>query len=163
MSELVVRTKSAEDTHALAAAIAPLLVTGDIVVLAGGLGTGKTTFAQGMARGLGVVEQVTSPTFILMRTYEGGRLPFVHVDVYRLDRLQEAIDLGLAEILDEGGVAAVEWGDVVTPVLPADVLEVRLERADGDDDRRISFRLVGRRWSARADALRRALDRWLEA
>lgn len=163
MAEIVVRTKSADDTQMLAAAVAGMLVAGDIVVLAGGLGTGKTTFAQGLARGLGVPEQVTSPTFILLRTYEGGRLPFVHVDVYRLDRLQEAIDLGLSEALDEGGVAAIEWGDVVVPVLPADFLEVRLERASSDDERRCHLRPVGASWSARMAELRRVLDRWVEA
>jgi tRNA threonylcarbamoyladenosine biosynthesis protein TsaE len=161
MAVIVARTKSADDTQALAASVAPVLTAGDIVVLAGGLGTGKTTFAQGLARGLGVPEQVTSPTFILLRTYEGGRLPFVHVDVYRLDRLQEAIDLGLAEVLDDG-VAAIEWGDAVAPVLPADYLEVRLERGAGDDDRLVRVRPVGTRWSARLGGLRQALERWVE-
>lgn len=157
-----VRTKSADDTRALAAAVAGLLAPGDIVVLAGDLGTGKTVFAKGLARALGVAEEVTSPTFILVRTYEGGRLVFVHLDVYRLEHLQEAVDLGLAEILDEGGVAAIEWGDLVTPVLPADYLEVRLEHGDGDDERRLTLTPVGSRWVGRRDALARAVGQWTE-
>lgn len=162
MAEIVTRTKSADDTQMLAAALSSMAVAGDIIVLTGGLGAGKTTFAQGLARGLGVAEQVTSPTFILLRTYEGGRVPFVHIDAYRLERLQEAIDLGLAEVLDEGGVAAIEWGEVVVPVLPADFLEVRLDRGSSDDERRCTLRAVGPSWSARMTELRRVLDRWVE-
>ena len=152
-------TKSVDDTRALAAEIATLTQAGDLVVLAGDLGTGKTAFAQGFARGLGVDEPVTSPAFILVRTYE-GRLPMIHLDVYRLDQMQELVDLGIAELLDEGGVTLVEWGDAVTPALPADFLEVRLEATDAPDDRLITVRSVGRSWPPRADALRLALAPW---
>jgi tRNA threonylcarbamoyladenosine biosynthesis protein TsaE len=102
---------------------------------------------------------VTSPTFILMRAYE-GRLPLVHVDAYRLEHLQEVIDLGLPEMLDDGAVAVIEWGDVVAPVLPPDFLELRLEYAEADDERRIHLRFAGSRWAARKTALRAAVDRW---
>ncbi|MGI8810353.1 MAG: tRNA (adenosine(37)-N6)-threonylcarbamoyltransferase complex ATPase subunit type 1 TsaE, partial [Acidimicrobiales bacterium] len=122
-------TTSVDDTRALAAEIAPLSAPGDLIVLAGDLGSGKTAFAQGFARGLGVEEPVTSPAFILVRTYEGGRLLLVHLDVYRLESMQEMVDLGIAEMLDDGGVTLIEWGDVVTPALPPDFLEVRLETA----------------------------------
>ena len=152
-------TKSVDDTRALAAEIAGLATPGDLLVLAGDLGTGKTAFAQGFALGLGVDEQVTSPAFILVRTYE-GRLPFVHLDVYRLDTMQELVDLGIAELLDEGAVTLVEWGDAVTPALPADFLEVRLEVTDAPDDRLLSIRSVGPGWPPRADALKRVLAPW---
>ena len=152
-------TTSVDDTRALAAEIASLSAPGDLVVLAGDLGTGKTAFAQGFARGLGVEEPVTSPAFILVRTYE-GRLPLVHLDVYRLETMQEMVDLGIAELLDDGGVALIEWGDAVTPALPADFLEVRLEAADGPDDRLLTIRSVGPGWPPRADALRRAMAPW---
>ena len=152
-------TKSVEDTRALASELAALAVPGDLVVLAGDLGTGKTAFAQGFARGLGVVEQVTSPAFVLVRSYE-GRLPLTHLDVYRLDHLQELVDIGIAEMLDEGGVTLIEWGDVVTPVLPPDFLEVRLADGDSDDERLVRLRTVGPSWPSRAEALRRAVGRW---
>ncbi len=152
-------TKSVDDTRALAAEVAALAAPGDLVVLAGDLGTGKTAFAQGFARGLGVDEPVTSPAFILVRTYE-GRLPLIHLDVYRLEQMQELVDLGIAELLDEGGVTLVEWGDAVTPGLPSDFLEVRLEASDGPDDRLLTVRSVGRSWPPRAQALRLALAPW---
>ena len=152
-------TKSVDDTRALAAEVAPLLRAGDLLVLAGDLGTGKTAFVQGLARGLGVSEPVTSPAFVLVRTYP-GRLPLVHVDVYRLDHLQEVVDLGLPELVDEEGVAAIEWGDVVLPTLPADFLEVRLDQGDSDDDRTIAFEAVGPSWAPRMGALARAVGRW---
>ena len=152
-------TKSVEDTRALAAEIAALAAPGDLVVLAGDLGTGKTAFAQGFARGLGVDEPVTSPAFILVRTYE-GRLPMVHLDVYRLDHMQELVDLGIAELLDDGGVTLVEWGDAVTPALPADFLEVRLEAGEAPDDRLLTIRSVGPGWPPRAARLRQALAPW---
>ncbi len=152
-------TKSVDDTRALAAEIAALAAPGDLVVLAGDLGTGKTAFAQGFARGLGVKEPVTSPAFILVRTYE-GRLPLIHLDVYRLDQMQELVDLGISELLDEGGVTLVEWGDAVTPALPSDFLEVRLEAGAAPDDRTVAVRSVGPSWPPRAEALRLALAPW---
>lgn len=154
-----VLTKSAEDTRELGAALSTVARAGDVVLLSGDLGAGKTTLVQGFARGLGVTEPVVSPTFILVRTYH-GRLTLVHADAYRMDNLREVTDLDLPELLDDGGVALVEWGDVIAPVLPADYLEIRLEFGDGDDDRHISARVVGPGWASRAGALRGALDRW---
>src|SRR5918998_2211938 len=98
-----IATASVDQTRDLGAALAPLARAGDLVLLTGEMGTGKTAFAQGFARGLGVTEAVTSPTFTLVRQHE-GRLPLFHLDVYRLDHLNEVFDLGLAELLDSGGV-----------------------------------------------------------
>ena len=157
-------TKSADDTRELAAAIAGLARPGDTVLLAGDLGAGKTTFAQGFGRALGIDGPITSPTFTLVRQYTDGSIPLLHADVYRLDRLHEVIDLGLPELIDEGAVALIEWGDLAAPALAPDYLEVRIEfGADGDgadDERRFTLRTVGSRWSPRASALRSALDRW---
>jgi len=139
-------TKSADDTRELAAQVAGLARAGDMVLLAGDMGAGKTTFTQGFGRALGVVEQVTSPTFTLVRTYE-ARIPLLHVDAYRLDSLQEVIDLGMHELLDEGAIALIEWGDIIAPVLPTDFLEIRMEFGDADDDRRLRLRSVGQPWS----------------
>lgn len=152
-------TKSAEDTRELAAAVAALARPRDVILLSGDLGAGKTTFAQGFGRGLGVTEPIVSPTFTLVRTYP-GRLPLVHCDVYRLDRLEEVADLDLPELLDDGGVALVEWGETITATLPADFLEVRLELGDGDDDRRLELRVVGPSWMSRVGPLGGSLARW---
>jgi tRNA threonylcarbamoyladenosine biosynthesis protein TsaE len=168
---LTALTKSADDTRELASQVATLAKPGDVILLAGELGAGKTAFAQGFGRALGVDEPIVSPTFTLVRTY-AGRIPLVHVDVYRLDHLQEVVELGLAELLDEGGVALIEWGDMAAPTLPPDFLEVRLEYGGGlddgtadagmepDDERRISFRIVGPSWAPRQRALHAALSRW---
>ena len=159
---MIARTKSAEDTRELASALAGLAKPGDLILLAGDLGSGKTTFAQGFGAGLGVQEPVVSPTFTLVRNYV-GRIPMVHCDVYRLDHLQEVIDLGLSEHLDDGAVALIEWGDVAAPTLPADFLEVRLDYGpdpDEDDERTIRVRIVGPTWAPRQAAIRAALGRW---
>jgi tRNA threonylcarbamoyladenosine biosynthesis protein TsaE len=160
---LVAQTRSVEETRDLAAALSPLVRPGDLFVLAGDLGAGKTALAQGLGRGLGVSERITSPTFTLVHVYDGGRLPMHHLDVYRLEQLSEATDLGLPEMLDDGGVVLIEWGDAITPVLPHDYLEVRLTFGAGDDDRQLSFRPVGPAWAARADSLAAAIAKWVAA
>lgn len=143
------RTTGAADTHAVGAGIATVLRTGDVVVLSGDLGAGKTVLAKGIAAGLGVTERVVSPTFALARRYE-GRVPLHHLDVYRLDRLQEAIDLGLEELLDDG-VVVVEWGEGVHELLPDDRLEVRLALDDADEDARaVTLTGHGATWDERA-------------
>jgi tRNA threonylcarbamoyladenosine biosynthesis protein TsaE len=155
------RTAGVDQTRALGAAVASLAHAGDLLLLAGDLGAGKTAFAQGFARGLGVTDQVVSPTFTLARQYEGTALRLNHVDVYRLDHLQEAVDLGLSELIDDdGGVTLIEWGDVVIPALPADFLEVRLAYGFDDDERLVSVHAVGNRWSARRHALDEVLTPW---
>lgn len=145
-------TSSVEETRALARALADLLRPGDLLLLAGDLGAGKTAFTQGLGLGLGVEGRVTSPTFTLHNRYE-GRHRLDHLDVYRLDQLEEVLDLGLPELLEEGGVIVVEWGDRITPALPSDYLEVRLALGAGDDDRTIELVAVGPSWSARRERL----------
>ena len=113
---LPARSASPDATRALAARLAGVARRGDVIVLQGSLGAGKTTFAQGFARGLGVEGPVTSPTFTLVRQYPCALGQLVHVDVYRLDRLAEVADLGLADLVEEG-VALVEWGDAARPAL----------------------------------------------
>lgn len=154
-------TTSRDDTQALAAALAELARPGDLLLLAGDLGAGKTAFTQGFGAALGVAERITSPTYTLHHRYE-GRLRLEHLDVYRLDQLDEVLDLGLPELLDEGGVVVIEWGDAISPMLPADYLEVRLRLGEGDDDRSLALDLVGPRWSARRRALTTALRPWIE-
>jgi tRNA threonylcarbamoyladenosine biosynthesis protein TsaE len=157
---LTAHTKSADDTRALAAELAAVARPGDLFLLAGDLGAGKTTFVQGFGKALRVEEPITSPTFVIVHTYEGA-FPIVHVDAYRLEHLQELLDLGLGELLDHEGVTLIEWGDAVIPALPPEFIEVRLELGDDDDARVVSLRASGSTWAARDDALRGALDRWL--
>ena len=142
--------------------MAELVRAGDVVLLAGDLGAGKTAFSQGFGVALGVDEPITSPTFTLVNHYE-GRLPLYHLDVYRLERLDEVADLGMAEFLDEGAVMLIEWGDTIAPVLPADFLEVRITLGAGDDDRLFELRAVGPRWQARQRAIGAALAPWMVA
>ena len=159
---VVATTDSVDATRDLAGAVSSLARPGDVIVLAGDLGAGKTAFVQGFGRGLGVTDRITSPTFTLVHVYE-GRVPVHHLDVYRLEQLSEVLDLGLAEMLDEGGVVLVEWGDAILPVLPHDFLEVRLTFGVGEDDRHVAFRPVGAAWSLRADALAGILSPWQAA
>jgi tRNA threonylcarbamoyladenosine biosynthesis protein TsaE len=149
-------SRSADETLALGRRVAGVLALGDVVVLTGDLGAGKTVLAKGIAAGLGVTEPVVSPTFTIMREYEGD-VPLQHLDVYRLDHLQEVIDLGLDEILDGHAVTVVEWGEGVSALLPQDRLEIVLmvpppEEAD-DDTRVIELRGIGPSWAPRDRAL----------
>jgi len=160
LSAVTLRSRSVDETRAIGAALAPLLRPRDLLVLAGDMGAGKTAFTQGVAAGLGITTAVTSPTFTLVHTYP-GRTPLHHVDVYRLERLAELHDLGLAELLDGDAVVVVEWGDAVAAALPADRLEVTLAfGAEGDDDRRLTITSLGRSWSGRERALAEALGGW---
>jgi len=131
--ELRAQTASPEDTRDLAARLATAARRGDVIVLQGALGAGKTTFAQGFARGLGVTGPVTSPTFTLVRQYPCALGQLVHVDVYRLDHLAEVADLGLADLVEDG-VALVEWGDVARPALGTVTLTVSITGAPGGGD-----------------------------
>jgi tRNA threonylcarbamoyladenosine biosynthesis protein TsaE len=157
--ELAMRAATPEDTRDVGAALADLLRIHDVVVLTGELGAGKTTLVQGIARGLGATEHVASPTFTLVREYVSGRVPLAHVDLYRLEREQDVIDLALEEL--EGGeqVLLVEWGDPVADLLADERLRIEL-MADDDDVRRIAVATLGPSWDERAEDLRNALVGW---
>lgn len=167
---IFVRTTSAEQTKAMAAALAELARPGDLLLLAGDLGAGKTAFTQGFGAALGVDDLITSPTFTLVNTYE-GRLELNHLDVYRLEALSEVFDLGVPEMMDDGGVTVIEWGDSVAPALPADYLEIRFTFPDlgfdgpfgapEDDVRVLELVPVGPRWSARIRAIATAVAEWI--
>ncbi|MCW2705278.1 MAG: putative ATPase or kinase [Blastococcus sp.] len=120
-----------EDTHALGRSLADVLRPGDLVVLVGPLGAGKTAFTQGIGAGLGVREPVTSPTFVIARVHRGGRVPLVHVDAYRLDGVADVDDLDLDASTGES-VTVVEWGQGLVERLADEHLEVRLDRRDDD-------------------------------
>lgn len=134
-----------DGTAVVAGAIAEVLGHGDLIVLSGDLGSGKTAFTKALGASLGVDEPITSPTFTLVREYV-GRMPLHHLDVYRLEDLAEVADLGLSELLDEG-VTVIEWGAAIAPSLPLDFLEIRLDLVEGDPDaRHVELIGVGSRW-----------------
>jgi tRNA threonylcarbamoyladenosine biosynthesis protein TsaE len=146
------------DTRSVAAAVAPFLQPGDVVLLDGDLGAGKTTFTQGLARALGVPEGVTSPTFTLVRSYPtAAGFDLLHVDVYRLDRLSEVVDLALPEYLEDGAVAVIEWGRKAAAALPGDHLQIDIDLTDTDACRRLSVDPVGSGWAVRSPAMGAAI------
>jgi tRNA threonylcarbamoyladenosine biosynthesis protein TsaE len=152
------------DMKRVGAALAALLRPGDTVLLGGDLGAGKTTFTQGLAGALGVAGPVTSPTFVLLHSYRtSAGWDLLHADVWRLEQLQEVIDLAIPELLEEGAAAVVEWGELAAPALAADYLHVAIDFEPGGPDggtsagpdgwadsaRRLVFTAVGPSWLAR--------------
>ena len=160
MARLELRTGSAQETRDVGCAISRSLRKRDAVILTGELGAGKTTLVQGVARGLDIDDPIVSPTFTLVREYE-GRLPVAHVDVYRLERVQEVVELGLEELGAGEGILLVEWGDVIEELLPADRLRIELTVADETDDRRIAVSAEGWSWADRWPDLEAALTPWV--
>jgi tRNA threonylcarbamoyladenosine biosynthesis protein TsaE len=163
---VVLVTTSAEATRAVAATLAARCVPGDVLLLSGDLGAGKTTFAQGFGRAVGVDEPVTSPTFTLVRQYEvpvgpTGVRTLLHADVYRLDHLGEIADLGLGQLVEDGGVALVEWGEAAEPVLGNGALSLLLV-ADPDDEARrtVTVTAAGSSWGDRWDQVVGDLSPW---
>lgn len=178
-----------EDMKAVGAALAPLVRPGDTVLLGGDLGAGKTTFTQGLAAALGVREPVTSPTFVLLRSYRtSAGWDLLHADVWRLEQLQEVIDLAIPELVDQGAAALVEWGEMAAPALASDCLHVAIDFVVGapaapspagpamaapaaapagpagahhgaGGSRRVVFRATGPSWDSRLRALAAILDR----
>ncbi|HEX6754751.1 MAG TPA: tRNA (adenosine(37)-N6)-threonylcarbamoyltransferase complex ATPase subunit type 1 TsaE [Mycobacteriales bacterium] len=139
---------TAEDTAALGRALAGVLEAGDLVVLAGPLGAGKTVLVQGVGAGLGVPGRVTSPTFVLARVHRGGRLPLVHVDAYRLGSVEEVDDLDLDADL-ASSVTVVEWGSGLVEQLADAHLLVRLTRAEDSEERTAVLEPAGGTWAER--------------
>ncbi len=139
-------TQSAEETRALARRLARKLQPGVILLLIGELGAGKTTFVQGLAEGLGIDPKlISSPTFVLIQEYTGGRLPLYHVDAYRIRDPRELSEVGLEEYFERDGVVVIEWGDKLRELVPPQAIEVHFEIVD-ESCRRV--RIVGRSRSA---------------
>jgi tRNA threonylcarbamoyladenosine biosynthesis protein TsaE len=164
---LQLRSTSLAATHEIAAALASHVRAGDLVVLAGEMGSGKTAFAQGFGAALGVDEHMTSPTFTLVHSYPthhgSGRLTLHHADLYRLSTQHEVADLALAELAEADGVILVEWGDVVASIM-GDHLLVRLDHVEDEECvRRVAISPVGRSWLGRWERIEAALTSWAEA
>ena len=130
-----VKLNSEEDTRSLGLEIADALEPGDVVALTGDLGTGKTALTKYIAEGLGVKEEISSPTFTIIKEYKSGRLPLYHFDVYRLGSGDELLDTGAEELLDGDGACVIEWADIVADVLPADSLIVSLNYCGSENER----------------------------
>jgi tRNA threonylcarbamoyladenosine biosynthesis protein TsaE len=133
--------RSIEETQAVGEELGARLEPGAVVACVGELGAGKTCFLQGVARGLGVRGDVTSPTFVLVNVYR-GRFPVYHMDAYRTDSLLEVVDLGLEEMLGGDGVTLIEWADKLRQLLPARAIVVRITGL-GDEPRRIEVEEPG--------------------
>lgn len=159
---LVVRTRSAAETTSLGQRVGEAIRPGEALLLTGELGTGKTTFVQGLARGLGSPDQIRSPTFTLVRRHAGGRYPLVHVDLFRCADPQEVMDLGLEELLDAPAVAAIEWGEKAFPIIGRDYLELEFSWEADDDARTIRF-LPSGRWRERMGELSDTVRSWAAA
>lgn len=129
-------------TIALGKKIGQQLVAGDVLVLDGDLGAGKTTFTKGLAAGLEIPDIIKSPTFTIIHEYQDGRLPLYHMDAYRLEN-GGAEDLGLKEYFDGDGVSVVEWAEFVEDELPADFLAIHFKRTDDDNTRILEFEPYG--------------------
>ena len=137
MGEMLTVTNSASETRALGERLASGLRPGDTVILEGELGAGKSELARGIARGLGVTETVTSPSFTILNVYESGRCPLYHFDWYRLENEEELYELGMDEYLGGDGIAVVEWAERCPDAVPEDCIRIRLE-ATGEETRRIT-------------------------
>lgn len=169
--QLDIRSHSAADTRRLAGALAAACRPGDVVLVAGELGAGKTTFAQGFAAGLGITQPVTSPTFTLLHDYPcprpvRGIERLLHADLYRLDSFEEVFDLSLHELVEDGAVAVVEWGDRAPAAFGASTLTVHLERPvqgsgppiDTAEERVVRLVADGDPWAGRRSEVSALLD-----
>ena len=159
MKPVELKSHSPEQTGLLGSHLGELARQGDVFLLTGKLGTGKTCLVQGIARGLGVKEHAFSPSFVLIREYHGS-LPLYHIDFYRLKHIEEIIDLGLEEYLYGDGVCAVEWAEKGTPALPEENLVIALDYAPGaETERSIRLEPKGERYTSLVKKLESRLKR----
>lgn len=153
-SPLEILSSSPEETRELGRRLGELAGPGDVYLLTGQLGAGKTCLTQGIAWGLGIEEYAASPSFVVVREYRGGRLPLYHVDLYRLNRLAEVVELGLDDYLYGQGVCVVEWADRALEAMPGEYLMIEIERLS---QRRRCLRL-----QPRGQRYEELACRWLE-
>lgn len=134
-----IKLNSEHDTRSLGLRIADAAEPGDVVALIGDLGTGKTALTGYIAEGLGIKEDISSPTFTIMKEYRSGRLPLYHFDAYRLESGAELLDTGAEEIIDGDGLCVIEWADIVADVLPADSLALRITYGETEGSRTVEI------------------------
>ncbi|MEW6727615.1 MAG: tRNA (adenosine(37)-N6)-threonylcarbamoyltransferase complex ATPase subunit type 1 TsaE [Bacillota bacterium] len=150
-----VTTAGPEETRSLGERLGSLLAAGDVLAVQGGLGAGKTTFAQGIGKGLQVRGSVTSPTFTIINEYS-GRLPLYHFDTYRLEDADEMNFLGYEEYFEGDGVTLIEWADRVAETLPGERLDITVERT-GENSRLFRFMPRGQRYEQLVEELKRVV------
>ena len=158
MKSLKLASNSPEQTQNLGRLLGKLAQAGDIFLLTGNLGSGKTCLTQGIAWGLGVKEYAMSPSFVLVREYY-GRLPLYHIDLYRLDHIEEIVDLGLEEYLEGNGICVIEWAEKGKAVLPGDSLLINLSYTS-ESDRDLSLKPNGERYMELMGSLSEELKTW---
>lgn len=143
---MVIETFSSQETFAFAEQMARKATAGDVYTLIGDLGVGKTVFTQGIARGLGITEPISSPTFTIVQEYESGRLPFYHFDVYRIGAPEEMDEIGFEDYVYGEGVTMIEWANLIQEILPEHYTQITIEKdiAKGFDYRRITVEEVTR-------------------
>ena len=143
---MVIEAFSPQETFAFAEQMARKATAGDVYTLIGDLGVRKTVFTQGIARGLGITEPISSPTFTIVQEYESGRLPFYHFDVYRIGAPEEMDEIGFEDYVYGEGVTMIEWANLIQEILPEHYTQITIEKdiAKGFDYRRITVEEVTR-------------------
>ena len=141
----VIDSFCAKDTYELGEKIGQMAKPGMVISLTGDLGVGKTVFTQGLAKGLGIEEPISSPTFTIVQVYEDGRLPFYHFDVYRIGDIEEMDEIGFEDYVYGDGVSLIEWANLIDEILPANRTEITIEKdlEQGFDFRRITVEKRG--------------------
>ena len=145
MNSMVIETRSPEETFRLGRKLGEAAVPGQVFTLTGDLGTGKTVFTQGFAKGLGIEEPVNSPTFTIVQVYDEGRLPLYHFDVYRIGDIEEMEEVGFEDYIMGDGVSLIEWAELIREILPEKRTAVRIEKdlEQGVDYRKITIEELG--------------------
>lgn len=142
---MMIETYSAKETFELARKIGEEAVPGSVYTLIGDLGVGKTVFTQGLAKGLGIEEPISSPTFTIVQIYEEGRMPLYHFDVYRIGDIEEMEEIGYEDCFYGEGVSLIEWADLIREILPEHYTEIKIEKEieKGFDYRKITITSIG--------------------
>ena len=138
---MIIETNSEKETYAFGLELGKKAHAGQVYTLVGDLGVGKTVFTKGLARGLDILEPVSSPTFTIVQVYEEGRLPFYHFDVYRIGDVEEMDEIGYEDYIYGDGVSLIEWANLIEEILPEHYTEIKIEKdpEKGFDYRRISI------------------------
>ncbi len=140
----IMNTVSVEETMEIGRKIGKKIGQGMTICLTGDLGTGKTHFAKGLAEGLGITDNITSPTFTIVNEYHEGRIPFYHLDVYRVNDIDEILQVGFEEYVYGQGVTLIEWADMIEPILPDEFIHVKIEKTQNENERKITLKSFGR-------------------